>query len=65
MAVFGLGYTGERRPLETVIVVPPDLDLPTDADYYQDLVGPAINVRGVTQDAEAGAPGAGRAGSST
>jgi len=23
MAVFGLGYTGVRRPLETVIVVPP------------------------------------------
>ena len=23
MAVFGLGYNGERRPLETVVVIPP------------------------------------------
>jgi ABC-2 type transport system permease protein len=52
MAIFGLGYTGERRPLETAVVVPPGLDLPTDADYYQSLVGPALNVRGVTQDAD-------------
>ena len=24
MAIFGLGYSGERRPLETVIVIPGD-----------------------------------------
>jgi ABC-2 type transport system permease protein len=52
MAIFGLGYTGERRPLETAVVVPPGLDLPTDAEYYQSLAGPALNVRGVTQDAD-------------
>lgn len=52
MAIFGLGYTGERRPLETAIVVPPGLGLSADADYYQSLVGPALNVRGVTQDAD-------------
>ncbi len=53
MAIFGLGYTGERRPLETVIVIPPGLGLPTDPAYYQELAGPAINVRAVTDDAEA------------
>ena len=32
MAVFGLGYNGVRRPLETVVVVPPGSGLPTDVD---------------------------------
>ncbi|CAN5842892.1 hypothetical protein BH24CHL6_BH24CHL6_16250 [soil metagenome] len=53
MAISGLGYTGERRPLETVIVVAPGLDLPTDTAYYQDLAGPALNVVGVTGNGEA------------
>jgi ABC-2 type transport system permease protein len=54
MAVFGAGYTGVRRPLDTVIVIPPDLPLPTEISYYEDLGGGAINVLEVTQD-EAGA----------
>src|SRR3954452_9956586 len=51
MAVFGLGYTGVRRPLDTAIVIPAGLSLPTDPGYYQNLAGPALNVVGVTQDA--------------
>lgn len=51
MAVFGLGYTGVRRPLDTVIVIPAGLSLPTDPAYYQNLAGPSLNVLGVTQDA--------------
>jgi ABC-2 type transport system permease protein len=51
MAVFGLGYTGERRPLDTVIVLTPRVDLPSDVGFYQELAGPAINIRGVTDDA--------------
>ena len=27
MAVFGIGYSGVRRPLDTVLVVPPDSGL--------------------------------------
>lgn len=50
MAVFGLGYTGVRRPLDTVIVVPGNLSLPADAAFYQDVVGPALNVREVATD---------------
>ncbi|HYI21014.1 MAG TPA: ABC transporter permease [Candidatus Limnocylindrales bacterium] len=53
MAIFGLGFTGVRRPLETVIVIPPDLSLPRDAAYYQELAGPAITIVGVTEDAAA------------
>ena len=50
MAVFGLGYTGVRRPLETVIVVPADLQLPRDPAYYGQIVGPGLNVREVATD---------------
>ncbi|HEY7024720.1 MAG TPA: ABC transporter permease [Candidatus Limnocylindrales bacterium] len=44
MAVFGLGYTGTRRALDTAIVIPADVGLPSDPGYYQSLAGPAINV---------------------
>ncbi len=47
MAVFGLGYTGVRRPLETVIVVPGDLSLPREVEFYESIAGPALNVREV------------------
>ena len=50
MAVFGLGYTGVRRPLETVIVLPQDLSLSRDAAYYQELAGPALHVQAVMDD---------------
>ncbi|HSH21289.1 MAG TPA: ABC transporter permease [Candidatus Caenarcaniphilales bacterium] len=53
MAMFGLGYTGIRRPLDTVIVVPPDLPLPRDIAYYEGLGAGAINVLEVTDDGEA------------
>ena len=40
MSVFGAGYNGYRRPLETVIVIPPQSGLPTDlARYRQVAVG--------------------------
>ncbi len=32
MALFGFGYNGFRRPLETVVVVPPGSSIPTDVD---------------------------------
>ena len=50
MAVFGLGYSGVRRPLETVIVASPSTQLPTDTATYQDLAGPALHIQEVTQD---------------
>lgn len=57
MAVFGLGYSGERRPLETVVVVPATAGLPTDVQTYQDLAGGGLHIQAVTEDkaaAEAG-----------
>jgi ABC-2 type transport system permease protein len=57
LAVFGLGYSGERRPLETVVVIPATSGLPTDTQTYQDLAGGGLHIQAVTQDkaaAEAG-----------
>jgi ABC-2 type transport system permease protein len=57
MAIFGLGYNGERRPLETVVVIPPSSGLPSDVKTYQDLAGGGLRIAGVIEDiavAEAG-----------
>jgi ABC-2 type transport system permease protein len=53
MAIFGLGYNGVRRPLETVVVAPPTSGLPTDAAWYQELAGGGLNIAEVTQDRSA------------
>ena len=50
MAVFGLGYNGVKRPLETVIVVPAGSELPTDVPTYQELAGGGLHVSEVTPD---------------
>ena len=50
MALFGAGYSGYRRPLDTVIVVPPDSGLPTDVAAYQDIAGAGLEVIDVTTD---------------
>ena len=53
MAVFGLGYTGVRRPLETVVVIPSSLQLPRDVNFYQELAGPALHIMRVDDTADA------------
>jgi ABC-2 type transport system permease protein len=50
MAVFGLGYSGVKRPLEAVIVAPPSSGLPGDAATYQDLAGAGLHIAEVTPD---------------
>ena len=50
MAVFGLGYSGFKRPLETVIVAPSGSGLPTDVATYQALAGGGLHVSEVTTD---------------
>ncbi len=44
MAIFGFGFNGIRRPLDTVIVIPPDSGLRRDVGYYRDLAGPSIHL---------------------
>jgi len=50
MAVFGLGYSGVKRPLETIIVAPPTSGLPTDIATYQDLAGGGLHIAEVVPD---------------
>ena len=50
MAVFGLGYSGVKRPLATVIVAPPTSGLPADVATYQELAGAGMHIAEVTQD---------------
>ena len=54
MAVFGLGYNGVKRPLETVVVAPPSSGLPADVASYQELAGGGLHVVEVTPDRAAG-----------
>jgi ABC-2 type transport system permease protein len=50
MALFGAGFSGYRRPLETVIVIPPESGLPTDADSYKEIAGSGLDLIEVTTD---------------
>jgi ABC-2 type transport system permease protein len=50
MAIFGIGYSGERRPLETLVVIPPSSQLPTDPAKYQELAGGGMHIVGVVPD---------------
>ncbi|HEV7604302.1 MAG TPA: ABC transporter permease [Candidatus Limnocylindrales bacterium] len=50
MAIFGLGYNGQHRPLETVVVIPPTSGLPNDAATYQALAGGGLHIAAVTAD---------------
>src|SRR5688572_5463088 len=50
MAVFGLGYSGFKRPLETVIVAPPTSGLPADVETYEELGGGGRHIGEVSTD---------------
>ena len=52
MAVFGIGYSGIRRPLETILVIPAASGLSQNMAQYQDLAPAGFTVRGVTDDAK-------------
>jgi ABC-2 type transport system permease protein len=50
MALFGIGYSGYRRPLDTVVVVPQSVGLSADAKTYQDVAGEGLHVDSITPD---------------
>jgi len=50
LALFGVGYSGFRRPLETIVVLPADSRLPTDTKTYQDVAGEGLRIAAVTTD---------------
>jgi ABC-2 type transport system permease protein len=57
MAVFGLGYNGTLRPLQTIVVIPPSSGLPTDVATYQNLAIGGVNIAAVVPDEAAAEPG--------
>jgi ABC-2 type transport system permease protein len=50
MLLFGLGYTGQRQPFATEVVIPQGSTLPRDAAFYQELAPGRIQVTAVTDD---------------
>jgi ABC-2 type transport system permease protein len=53
MALFGVGYSGQRRPLDTLLVIPATSTLPKDLASYQELgTGPGIRLIEVTENVD-------------
>ena len=50
MAIFGLGYDGYRRPLNTIIVAPPETGLSQDVADYEAIAGEALTIVDVVAD---------------
>jgi ABC-2 type transport system permease protein len=50
MALFGLGYSGFRRPLDTIVIIPDGSGLPSDAKSYPDVAGEGLKIDRVTPD---------------
>jgi ABC-2 type transport system permease protein len=53
MGLFGMGYSGQYRPLDTVLVVPTNASLPRDANFYPQYGGESVHVVQVTDDVNA------------
>ena len=52
MGLFGIGYSGQYRPLATVLVVPSSANLPRDINFYQQYVGESVRIVDITEDVE-------------
>lgn len=50
LALFGVGYSGYRRALDTIVVLPANSGLPTDVQTYQAVAGEGLHVAEVTSD---------------
>ncbi|HEX2222135.1 MAG TPA: ABC transporter permease [Candidatus Limnocylindria bacterium] len=53
MLIFGLGYTGSRRPIPTELVLPAELGLPADPATFSELSGGRLDVVRVSEDPQA------------
>jgi ABC-2 type transport system permease protein len=52
MGLFGLGYSGQYRPLNAVLVVPANADLPHDINFYQQFTGESVKIVEITDSAD-------------
>src|SRR5690242_94375 len=53
MGLFGIGYSGQYKPLDTVLVVPQDSQLPRDAAFYQQFAGDSVHIVQIMDNADA------------
>jgi ABC-2 type transport system permease protein len=53
MLLFGVGYTGYRRPFVTQVVIPAESELPAEPEFYEELAPGRIEVTAVTRDRDA------------
>ena len=52
MLLFGIGYSGARRPFTADVVLPPDSGMPTDVGFYQGLTQGRMTIEQVNTDKE-------------
>ncbi len=52
MGAFGVGYSGQYKPLNTILVLPSGSNLPQDAGYYQQFAGQSVQIVEVSQSAD-------------
>ena len=50
MAIFGLGYNGYKKPLPTLLVIPPESGLPAEVEAYQGVAGAGLEIVEVVPD---------------
>jgi ABC-2 type transport system permease protein len=53
MLLFGIGYSGARRPFTADVVLPPDSGMPSDAGFYQGMTQGRMEIQQVGTDKEA------------
>ncbi|MCA1647755.1 MAG: ABC transporter permease [Chloroflexi bacterium] len=53
MGLFGIGYSGQYRPLNAVLVVPSTSSLPRDTNFYQQFSGESVKLVEITDNADA------------
>ncbi len=53
MGLFGLGYSGQYRPLNAILVVPQDAQLPRDPAFYEQFTGDSVRLVSIDGDVEA------------
>src|ERR1700716_1556277 len=53
MGLFGIGYSGQYRPLNTLLVVPAASTLPREIGFYQQFTGDSVTIVDIGDDVEA------------
>jgi ABC-2 type transport system permease protein len=52
LGLFGVGYSGQYRPLSAVLVLPASANLPRDLNYYSQFAGDSVKLVEITDSAD-------------